>query len=108
MSLMYFIVFLSLIVAAAHGEEHLHTNGPFGKVHLNAEKPSPHHCDKSIDVSSPFAVLTSIMITELKVSSTTYSNTDAIYVSWTPSSTPCKDDFIGVYFVEVPIETGKT
>jgi hypothetical protein len=101
------VFFVVLLVVATQCEEHLHVNGPFGKVHLTAKIPSPFNCNRSIGIFSRSIRSTSVEITDLKVSSTNYSNSDEIYVSWTPLSAPCTDDFIGVYFVEIPVETGK-
>ncbi len=101
------IVFLAIFVLASQCEEHLHAHGPFGKAHLSVEIPSPFNCNRSSGIISRSIRSTSIGISELKVSSTNYSNMDTINVSWIPSSTLCKDDFIGIYFVEIPVETGK-
>jgi hypothetical protein len=104
MSAFYQVVFVVLLIVATRCEEELHANGPFGKVHLKAEILSLFNCNTTINI---FSSSTSVTITDLKVSSTNYSNSETIYVSWTSTSTPCKDDFIGIYFVEIPVETGK-
>ncbi len=104
MQVWYHLLLLAALVVAIRCEEHLYANGPFGKAHLSVAMPSPYNCNRSIGIFPPS---TSVKITELKVSSTNYSNIDKIDVSWTPSSVPCEDDFIGVYFVEIPLATGK-
>jgi hypothetical protein len=108
MSVFYHVVllFLALLVVATRCEDHLYAHGPFGKAHLSVEIPSPFNCNRSSGLFLRSLRSPSIEITELKVSTTNYSNTETIHVSWTPSSTLCEDDFIGIYFVEIPIETG--
>jgi hypothetical protein len=101
-------VFFILLVVGSQCEQHLYAHGPFGKAHLSVEIPSPFNCNRGISIfSRSIRTTSSIRITELQVSSTNYSNTDIIHVTWTPTFTPCKDDFIGVYFVEIPTATGK-
>jgi len=107
MDILYQIVFFTLLVVGSQCEEHLHAHGPFGKAHLTAEIPNPTNCNRSIGIFSHILRSKSVGITELQVSATNYSNTEMIHVSWTPTFPPCKDDFIGVYFVEIPAVTGK-
>lgn len=95
-----------LLVVVIQCEEHLYAHGPFGKAHLTIDIPSPYNCNRTIDLFSRSIWIKSVGITDLKVSTTNYTNNEAIVVSWTPTSTPCKDDFIGVYFVETPVDTG--
>lgn len=108
MKVFYQGVFLVVFVAAvSQCEEHTYAHGPFGKAHLSVEMPSPFNCNRSIGLFSRSIRSTSVAITELNVSATNYSNAETVDVSWTAAATPCKDDFIGIYFVEIPIETGK-
>ncbi len=107
MDVFYHVVLFILLVVGIRCEEHLHANGPLGKVHSTAEIPNPRYCTKSANIFSRFMRPVFVKLNELKVSSTNYSNAETIYVTWTPSSTPCADDFIGVYFVEIPLATGK-
>ncbi|CAF3281615.1 unnamed protein product [Rotaria socialis] len=100
------IVHVFLLIFAIRSEEDFHVNGPFGKAHLKSEIPSPFNCNRSVGIVSYLIRSISTEITDLNVSSTHYSNSDEIYVFWIPSLNPCADDFIGVYFVEVPVETG--
>jgi len=104
MDVFYHVVLFVLLIVATQCEEHLHANGPFGKAHLSAEIPN---CNQISGIFFRSIRSASVSISELKVSSTNYSNANTIYVTWTPLTTPCKDDFIGVYFLEIPVETGK-
>ncbi|CAF4141426.1 unnamed protein product [Adineta steineri] len=104
--LLHQIVFFILLIATTQCEEHLHANGPFGKSHVSAKLPSPFNCNRSMGITPRSLQKMSIAITDLQVSSIRYSNNEKIYVSWTPLSSVCKDDFIGVYFLETPVETG--
>jgi hypothetical protein len=106
MGTFFHVVLFILLVVGIRCEEHLHANGPLGKVHLTAEAPNPRYCTQRANIFSRFMRPVSVKLNELKVSSTNYSNAETIYVTWTPSPTPCKADFIGVYFVETPVETG--
>jgi hypothetical protein len=104
MDVFYHAVLFVLLIVATQCEEHLHANGPFGKAHLSAKIPN---CNQISGIFFRSIRSASVSISELKVSSTNYSNAETIYVSWIPSSAPCNDDFIGVYFVEIPEVTGK-
>jgi hypothetical protein len=106
MMLFRYIVFFVLLIVGIRGEDHFYAHGPFGKPHLKAEIPSLFNCNRSIGVFSRSIRSLSVTITELNVSSTHYSNKDSLYVTWTPTTAPCKDDFIGIYFVEIPTLTG--
>ncbi|CAF0977712.1 unnamed protein product [Adineta ricciae] len=103
MMLFYCELAFIFVVHVTLGEGHVHSNGPFGKIHKEVNIPSPFNCNRTIGLSTNSP---SVRITDLQVSSTHYSNKDHIIVSWTPLPSPCKDDFIGIYFVEVPVETG--
>ncbi|UJR29426.1 hypothetical protein I4U23_010638 [Adineta vaga] len=94
-------VFIFLI-GTIQCKEHLSINGPFGKSHLTVEIPSPFNCNRSIGTFSHFIRSTNVEITDLQVSLTRYLNNEEVYVSWIPSSNSCKDDFIGIYFIETP------
>ena len=101
------IVFFVILVVITQCEEHFHVNGPFGKVHLKSEMLTPLKHDGSIEILSHSSSSISVRISDLEVSSTNYSNGETIYVSWRTTSISCKDDVIGVYFIEVPLTTGK-
>ena len=98
------VVFLSLFVILVAEDQHLNANGPFGKRHTINDEPSSYACDRSQGLLSSSTTLT---ISNLNVSATVYSSNEEIRVTWTPLSSACEDDFIGVYFVEIPIEKGK-
>ncbi|CAF3738515.1 unnamed protein product [Rotaria sordida] len=86
----------------AEADQHLNANGPFGKRHTINSEPSPYACNRSDGILSSSTIVT---ISSLNISATTYSSNEQIIVTWTPISTSCKDDFIGVYFVEIPLNT---
>ena len=104
MMLFYCGLAFIFLVHVRLGEGHVHITGPFGKIHREVNIPSPFNCNRTLGLSPNSS---SLGITDLQVSSTHYSNKEHINVSWTPLSSPCNDDFIGIYFVEVPVETGK-
>ena len=85
-------------------EEHKYAHGPFGKAHLSVEIPNPFNCNRSIGLISRSK---SVSLTDLNVSSANYSNGNMINVTSIPLANPCKDDFIGIYFIEVPVDTDK-
>lgn len=101
------ILFFVILVVIIRCEEHLHVNGPFGKVHLKSEMLTPLKHNGSNEMLSGSSSSISVGIIDLEVSSRNYSNGDTIYVSWKTTSIVCKDDVIGVYFIEVPLTTGK-
>lgn len=101
------IVWLGLLVLASRSEEHLYAHGPFGKAHLSVEKPDRINCDLSNKIFSRFLTSPSVIINELQVSTRSYLKSDKIHVSWTSSPSACRDDFIGVYFLETPKATGR-
>ncbi|CAF1079501.1 unnamed protein product [Rotaria sordida] len=42
-------------------------------------------------------------VATLNVSATVYTSNQVIDVTWKPTSAPCTDDFIGIYFAEIPL-----
>lgn len=107
MEMFYYVVLFVLLIFGIQCEQHLHAHGPFGKPHLTVDIPNPTNCNRTIGLLSHIHRSKSVKITELQVSTTNYTNTETLHVSWTPTFTPCKDDFIGVYFVEIPDVTGR-
>ena len=105
MGVLYHLLFFGLFFVAVHSDEHRYRHGAFRKAHLTVEKPSFIHCQGNHGIFSRSLRSRSMAITQLEVSTTNYHNGEQISVSW--SSTPCNDDFIGIYFVETPKETGK-
>jgi hypothetical protein len=96
------VLIYSLIIFVA-ADQHLNAHGPFGKRHTINSEPSPYACNRPNGVASP----TTVTVATLNVSATTYSSNEQIIVTWTPLSPSCEDDFIGIYFAEIPLETGK-
>lgn len=94
-------IFLLLLVASIIGDQHLNANGPFGKQHSMAKIPSPTGCNRTIGASWP-----AVASFTLNVTATVYSSNEQINVTWTALSNPCVDDFIGIYFIDIPLSTG--
>jgi hypothetical protein len=97
------VFFLSSLAILVAGDRHLNANGPFGKLHTINTEPSPYTCNRGFGLLS---YSTSVTVSNLNISATVYSSNEEIKVTWTPLSTSCKDDFIGVYFADIPIEKG--
>ncbi|CAF3957658.1 unnamed protein product [Rotaria magnacalcarata] len=85
-------------------DQHLNDNGPFGKHHSVHDEPSPHSCNRGsgLILSSIFSTLMTVMT--LNVSTTVYVSNEQVNVTWTPMTAPCVDDFIGIYFGEIPLD----
>jgi hypothetical protein len=100
---MRYLVVISLFwfIVSVACDQHLHANGPFGKKHSAFGEPSPHACNRPSGVSSETAA--PII---LNVTATVYSSNEQINVTWTSTSKPCTDDFVGIYFVEIPLSEG--
>ena len=94
-------VLLSVFVVLVTADQHLNANGPFGKRHRINSEPSPYACKRPDGYSSPVAAA------NLNVSATSYTSNEQITVTWSPLSAWCKDDFIGVYFAEIPLQDGE-
>jgi hypothetical protein len=102
-----FVAFFSSFIVVVQAEKHLNANGPFGKRHTIHNEPSPYACNRGSGVSSPFFRRKIKAVQDIKVSKTAYISSETIQVTWTPISASCKDDFIGIYYVEVPLAAGK-
>jgi len=102
------VAFFLLVIVGAQCEEHLYSHGPFRKAHLSGERTRSSVRNQMSGIFHRSIRSASVSISELKVSSRNYSNGETIYVSWIPSPAACADDFIGIYFVETPEESGKT
>jgi hypothetical protein len=98
------IVLFLLVIVYVEGDRHLNANGPFGKRHVIGDEPSPYACNRRDGISASSRILTVMNIT---VSATVYSSNDLITISWTPLSALCVDDFVGIYFVDIPLSNGK-
>ncbi|UJR34922.1 hypothetical protein I4U23_027700 [Adineta vaga] len=94
----YFIVLFSLVIILVVGDRHLNANGPFGKRHAIGDEPSPYACNRGTGISSK-----SIAVTNINVSTTSYISNEVINISWTPLTSSCIDDFIGIYFNEIDL-----
>jgi hypothetical protein len=103
----YFVVLISSFIVLVQAEKHLNANGPFRKRHTVGNEPSPTACDRGSGISSPFFRRRTKDVQNMQVSKTQYISSEEIQVTWTPIRASCKDDFIGVYFTEIPIEAGK-
>ncbi len=95
------VIYLFSLVVSVTCEQHLHANGPFGKRHSAIEAPSPTSCNRTIGTSSPAVALFTLNVTAI-----IYSSNEQINVTWTTSSNSCTDDFIGIYFTNIPLSTG--
>ena len=94
-------IFLLLLAVLVIGDQHLHANGPFGKQHSVTKTPSPTGCNRTIGAS-----LSAVVSFSLNVTTTVYSSNEQINVTWIALSNPCVDDFIGIYFIGIPLSTG--
>jgi hypothetical protein len=103
----YFVVFLSSFIVYAQAEKHLNANGPFGKRHTVHNEPSPYACNRGAGISSPFFRRRTQAVQNIQVSKTVYLSSEQIQLTWKPISASCKDDFIAIYSVDIPIAAGK-
>lgn len=63
-------------------------------------------CHRSIGITFSSDPIQSVSISYLNVSTTLYVSMELVEVTWPPVSNSCRDDFIGIYFVETSILTG--
>lgn len=103
----YYVVFLSSIILLIQAEKHLNANGPFRKKHKIGNEPSPTACNRGAGISSPFFRRRTKDVQDIQVSKTRYVSSEEIQLTWTPISPTCKDDFVGIYFTEIPLIAGK-
>jgi hypothetical protein len=103
----YYVVFISSFIVLMQAEKHLNANGPFRKRHTVGNEPSPYACNRGAGISSPFFPRRTKAVQDIQVSKTLYISSESIQLTWTPISASCKDDFIGIFYAEVPIENGK-
>ena len=78
--------------------------GPFRKYRSLEDRPSPYGCNRTKGVSLRS---TRRAVNDLYVSSTSYVSNEEISVTWNGTLISCADDFIGIYFIEIPLFTGK-
>jgi hypothetical protein len=103
----YYIVFISSVILLVQAEKHLNTNGPFRKRHTVGNEPSPYACDRGAGIASPFFRRRTKAVKDIQISKTLYVSSEQIQLTWKPISASCKDDFIGIFYTEVPMEKGK-
>ncbi|CAF1489644.1 unnamed protein product [Adineta steineri] len=94
----WIIILLSSFIAFAATGKHFNGNGPFRKPHRIDDHPEdacrhPPHVSSSISET----------VATLNVSTTIYSTNEQITITWTSVSTVCHDDFIAIYFAEIPL-----
>jgi hypothetical protein len=103
----YLIILIASNIALAAADPELHANGPFGKRHTADDGPSPSACNRGAGISSPFFSPQTEPVQNIQASKTLYMSSEQIHLTWTPRSTSFKDDFVGIFNAEVPIENGK-
>lgn len=91
------LLVLIYLIIEIRSEKEDHFIGPLGKVHLKSNIPSPFNCNRSIGSTTQL---------DIQLSKTKYSNGDFVSLSWIPLNSSCFDDFIGLFFVNVPTSTG--
>ena len=95
------LVFLQLLLILVESDQHLNSNGPFGKQHTVNNGPSPYGCDRGSGIASGFVRRGSRAVQQMNVSKTLYASSEPVQVSWIPVSQSCRDDFVGVFYTEV-------
>lgn len=98
------VVCLCSFLVLITGDQHPNTNGAFGKYHAADELQVPYGCNRPANLSYS-SVLANV--STLTLSTTVYSNGEEINVTWTPFSTTCANDFIGVYSSDMSDSEGK-
>jgi hypothetical protein len=101
-----FTFLLTFFAVVAATDYHLNSNGPFGKRHSIKDEPSPYNCHRGAGISLSSVPISTVIAANLNVSTTIYVSNDQIEVTWSSTLISCQDDFIGIYFVEIPISTG--
>lgn len=103
----WIVVFLCFLIVFAIADRHLTAIGPFGKLHsINDDLGHTHPCHRGSGIASSVED-EPVNISSLNVTATLYTNNQQINVSWTPVSSLCKDDFVGIYFVEALPSAGQ-
>jgi hypothetical protein len=99
-----FIRFLSFVFLSVERDRHFNVNGYFRKRHTIGNKSSAHACNRGPGIYSTSKIPS---VANINVSTTIYSSNEQIVISWAPVSTPCKDDFVGIYFIDIDPSKGK-
>lgn len=100
----WILCFLCSFLLLIAGDQHPNTNGPFGKRHT---QDSLHILSGYDGPSNLLFSVTLVDVSTLNLSTTVYSNSEEIKVTWTPFSITCKDDFIGIYSTDIPVDQSK-
>lgn len=104
---MHYVCLLSILfIVQVNSDNHENNNGPFGKHHSIQNVPSPYGCNRTLGSSFSSISSSRINITRLDVSTTFYVSNEEILVTWNSTTSPCIDDFIGIYFIDIPIFSG--
>ena len=103
----FFAVYILSFIVTIHAAKHLNANGPFGKRHEFNNEPSPYACNRGAGISSSIFPPRRKILQDINVSKTIYSSSEKLQLSWTPIFASCKDDFIGIYSVEITDIAGK-
>ncbi|CAF2126035.1 unnamed protein product [Rotaria magnacalcarata] len=94
------IVLWAFLVSFVTAGKHLNANGPFGKRHKDDDELIRRECKRPPGEASSSRI---IVVASLNVSSTIYSSNELITITWSSPLTTCHDDYIGIYFAEIPI-----
>lgn len=103
-----FFSFFCFLFVVIKGEDHLNNISPFGKYHSLNDVPSPHGCHRTVGNPLPSFSSSTVDVAELYVSSTLYVSNQQLIVAWNKTLTSCVDDFVGIYFIEIPLLTGES
>jgi hypothetical protein len=93
-------------IALTPADPELNANGPFGKSPITEGGPRLSACNIGARIS-PFFHPQIQPVQNIQVSKTLYMSSEQIQLIWTPRSSSFKNDFIGIYNAEVPIENGE-
>ena len=98
------VLLLCSFVILIAGDQHPNINGAFGKRHTIDDLQIHYEYKQT---SNLLFASTLTVVSTLNVSTTVYSNGEEIKVTWTSLPTTCKDDFIGIYSIDIPDTNGK-
>ena len=101
-----FILLILSYVLLTTADPELNTNGPFGKAHQSGYELTFDACERRSHKSNSLSKQHRNPIQDIQVSKTLYVNGEPIELTWTSIFASCKDDFIGVFPDEVPIQQG--
>lgn len=101
----FILLILSCIILTSADPE-LNTNGPLGKAHQVGYELTFDACERRSHKSNIPSQKHRDPIQDINVSKTLYNNGERIELTWAPIFASCKDDFIGVFPAEIPIQQG--